>query len=45
MPPPGSRAWLQTPLGGYFAEWEQAQLDAMLADIFGYNALQLGLAD
>ncbi|MDR1662019.1 MAG: class I SAM-dependent methyltransferase [Azoarcus sp.] len=42
---PDSKAWLQTPLGGYFAAWEQARLDAMLADIFGYNALQLGLAD
>ncbi|MDR0700967.1 MAG: class I SAM-dependent methyltransferase [Azoarcus sp.] len=44
-PPPDPRAWLQTPLGGYFAAWEQARLDAMLADIFGYNALQIGLAD
>ncbi|MDR1063388.1 MAG: class I SAM-dependent methyltransferase [Azoarcus sp.] len=44
-PPPDPRAWLQTPLGGYFAAWEQAQLDALLADIFGYNALQIGLAD
>ncbi|MDR2093399.1 MAG: class I SAM-dependent methyltransferase [Azoarcus sp.] len=43
--PPDPRAWLQTPLGGYFAAWEQARLDAMLADIFGYNALQIGLAD
>jgi SAM-dependent methyltransferase len=41
--PPDPRAWLQTPLGQYFADWEQARLDAMLADIFGYNALQLGL--
>ncbi|MDR0634874.1 MAG: class I SAM-dependent methyltransferase [Azoarcus sp.] len=44
-PPPGPGAWLQTPLGDYFAAWERARLDAMLADIFGYNALQLGLSD
>ncbi|MDR2881312.1 MAG: class I SAM-dependent methyltransferase [Azoarcus sp.] len=37
MPP-----WLQTPLGEYLIAWEQAQLDAKLTDIFGYNALQVG---
>jgi SAM-dependent methyltransferase len=42
--PPDPREWLGTPLGGYFAAWEQERLDAMLVDIFGYNALQLGLA-
>jgi SAM-dependent methyltransferase len=36
---------LQTPLGEYLIAWEQARLDAMLADIFGYNALQIGLAE
>ncbi|MDR2209775.1 MAG: methyltransferase domain-containing protein [Azoarcus sp.] len=40
MPP-----WSQTPLGGYLIAWEQAQLDTMLADIFGYNALQVGFAE
>ncbi|MDR3212771.1 MAG: class I SAM-dependent methyltransferase [Azoarcus sp.] len=42
---PDARAWLQTPLGEYFVAWERARLDVMLADIFGYNALQLGLAN
>jgi len=37
------RAWLASPLGGYFADWEQTRLDAMLVDIFGYNALQIGM--
>ena len=37
--------WLQTPLGEYLIAWEQARLDALLADIFGYNALQVGLAE
>lgn len=40
---PGLDAWLQTPLGRYVMAWEQARVDAVLADIFGYNALQLGL--
>jgi SAM-dependent methyltransferase len=35
--------WLQTPAGAYVRAWEQAQLDALTADIFGYNALQIGL--
>jgi len=39
------RPWLRTPLGEYLIHWEQARLDAMLADIFGYNALQVGLAE
>ncbi|MCL2161642.1 MAG: class I SAM-dependent methyltransferase [Betaproteobacteria bacterium] len=40
MPP-----WLRTPLGEYLIAWEQARLDAMIADIFGYNALQVGLEE
>ena len=38
-------SWLRTPLGEYLIAWEQVRLDAMLADIFGYNALQVGLAE
>lgn len=37
--------WLQTPLGSYLKAWEQAQCDAIVADLFGYHALQLGLPD
>jgi SAM-dependent methyltransferase len=44
-PPNIPQAWLRTPLGEYFLAWEQACLDAILTDIFGYNALQIGLAD
>ncbi len=29
--------------GHYLIEWEQAQFDYMVADLFGYKALQLGL--
>src|SRR5271169_1738456 len=35
--------WLATPQGSYVLDWEQARLDNMVADIFGYNAVQLGL--
>ncbi|MDY7544888.1 class I SAM-dependent methyltransferase [Glaciimonas sp. CA11.2] len=35
--------WLQTPIGQYMLTWEQAHLDAMTADIFGFNAMQIGL--
>jgi SAM-dependent methyltransferase len=35
--------WLSTPAGQYLLGWEQAQVDAAVADVFGYHALQLGL--
>ena len=35
--------WLQTPLGQYLLAREQAYMDKTVADIFGYNALQIGL--
>ena len=35
--------WLQSPAGRYLLEWEQAQFDRAVADIFGYHALQVGL--
>jgi SAM-dependent methyltransferase len=34
--------WLETPQGRYVLGWEQAKLDNILADIFGFNAVQLG---
>ena len=34
--------WLGTPPGRYLLAWEQQQLDRMVADIFGFHALQLG---
>ena len=37
--------WLQTPPGQYLLAWEQAQLDAAVADVFGFHALQLGLPE
>lgn len=35
--------WFATPLGRYLLEREQAYFDNAVADIFGYNAFQLGL--
>jgi SAM-dependent methyltransferase len=36
-------AWTVSPPGRYVLDWEQAQLDHVVGDIFGYHALQLGL--
>jgi len=38
-------AWFTTPPGRYLLAWEQAQLDEVVVDRFGFNALQLGLPD
>lgn len=35
--------WLQSPAGAYVAAFEQACLDELTADIFGFNALQIGV--
>jgi SAM-dependent methyltransferase len=35
--------WLATPAGRYVREWEQRCLDSLTADIFGFNALQVGM--
>jgi SAM-dependent methyltransferase len=41
---PGLDAWLQSPQGRYVMAWEQAtDRQAVVADLFGYNAIQLGL--
>lgn len=37
--------WLGTAPGRYLLAWEQAQLDLAVANLFGYNALQLGLLE
>ena len=38
-------AWLQTPLGQYLLARERTYIDRTVTDIFGYNALQIGLPD
>ena len=37
------RIWLETTLGQYVLAREQTMFDAVVSDIFGFNALQLGL--
>jgi SAM-dependent methyltransferase len=40
---PGLETWLESPQGRYVLDWEHTKLDAALSDVFGFNALQLGL--
>ena len=35
--------WFETPKGRYVLAWEQAQFDAAVEDVFGFNAVQVGL--
>lgn len=42
MAPEHFADWLETPQGRYVLGWEQAKLDNLLADIFGFNAVQIG---
>ena len=37
--------WLETAPGRYVMAWEQQQFDALVADIFGFNAVQIGLLE
>ena len=39
----GLQEWFQSPHGRYLLDWERVQLDRVVADIFGFHALQLGL--
>ena len=41
----GLTDWLQTPPGEYLLDWERAQFDEVVTDMFGYHALQLGLPE
>ncbi|OGB23193.1 MAG: methyltransferase type 11 [Burkholderiales bacterium RIFCSPLOWO2_02_FULL_57_36] len=35
--------WLDSPAGRYVLEWEKARLNTLTSDIFGFNAVQIGL--
>ncbi|MGK4924449.1 class I SAM-dependent methyltransferase [Bordetella hinzii] len=37
--------WFQTPPGKYVLEWERARFDEEVADVFGFYAWQMGLAE
>ncbi len=39
----GLHQWLDTPPGRHLLAWEQASHDELVADLFGFHALQLGL--
>jgi len=41
----GLPEWFATPPGRYLLAWEQDQFDLAVADVFGFNALQLGLPE
>lgn len=41
----GLTDWLKTPPGSYLLDWERANFDQAVSDIFGYHALQLGLPE
>ncbi|MBL8396109.1 MAG: methyltransferase domain-containing protein [Candidatus Accumulibacter sp.] len=42
---PGLGAWLHSAQGRYVMAWEQARIDSVVADLFGYNAIQIGLPE
>jgi SAM-dependent methyltransferase len=39
----GLEAWLETPAGRYVLDWEQKKHDLLVANAFGFNAVQLSL--
>jgi SAM-dependent methyltransferase len=41
----GLHNWFQTPPGRYLLDWERAQLEQAVSNIFGFHALQLGLPE
>jgi SAM-dependent methyltransferase len=41
----GMQQWFETPPGRYLLDWERAEFDRAVSDIFGYHALQLGLPE
>ncbi|GAB2182328.1 methyltransferase domain-containing protein [Denitratisoma sp. agr-D3] len=45
MPIEGFRDWLTTPQGQYVLHWELQRHEQLLADVFGFNAVQIGLPE
>lgn len=45
MAPQSLQQWFQTPLGQYLLERERSYFDRAVADMFGFNAMQLGLTE
>ena len=44
-PPRSLLEWFESPLGEYLLEREFAYLDGVVADLFGFNAIQIGLPE
>lgn len=42
---PGLAEWILSAQGRYVIDWEMGRVDRIVTDLFGFNALQLGLAD
>lgn len=42
---PGLAEWLVSPQARYILNWEQARIDDAISDVFGFNALQIGLCE
>ena len=42
-PPLELEQWLASPGGQYVMEWEAEMFDSMVADLFGYHAVQVGM--
>ena len=42
---PGLAEWLASPPAGYILDWERARIDAAVSDVFGFNAVQIGLCE
>ena len=34
--------WFDTDVGQYALKWQQLKVDALVADVFGYRAIQVG---
>lgn len=41
----GFPLWLQTPPGRYLMAWERDHVEAQVADVFGFHAVQIGLPE
>ncbi len=37
--------WFATPQGAYVLDWELAQFDSAVADVFGFRAVQVGMPE
>ena len=43
MKPQNLSEWLDTAVGQYVLQWERGQIDSAVEDVFGFNAVQIGL--